>query len=111
MLFPRALWFLKHQSGTEFKRVGIVDSSSIAENVKVSMVNLILEGKVCYIIESLQKFPISYFSERTVERSVSVQVGRMKEFMEDIFHEKRKGSVGSFLPQNKSLQNSFGARN
>ena len=74
------------------------------------MVNLILEGKVCYIIESLQKFPISYFSERTVERSVSVQVGRMKEFMEDIFHEKRKGSVGSFLPQNKSLQNSFGAR-
>ena len=96
--------------GTEFERVGIVDSSSINENVEVSMVNLILEGKVCYIIEGLQKSPMSYFSERTVKRSVSVQVGRMEEFMEDIFHEKRKGSIGSFLAQNKSLQNSFGTR-
>ena len=26
MLFPRVLWFVKHQSGTEFERVGIVDS-------------------------------------------------------------------------------------
>ena len=45
---------------------------SIAENVEVSVVNLIIEGKVCYITEGLQKSPISYFSERTVERSVSV---------------------------------------
>lgn len=38
----------------------------------------------------LQKFSVPYFSERTIKRSGSVQVGRTEERMEDIFHEEKK---------------------
>lgn len=47
MLFPRVLWFVKRVR-TEFKRGGDVGSSSTAENIEVSMVNLSLEGKTLH---------------------------------------------------------------
>ena len=59
MLFPRVLWFVKHQSGLSLKEVVMLISST-AENVEVSMVNLILEGKTCYIIETLQKSSVPH---------------------------------------------------
>lgn len=54
--------------GSEFSRVGNAGSFSTAENEEVSMINLTIEGKTCYIIENHQKSSVSYFSERTIER-------------------------------------------
>ena len=90
--------------GSEFSRVGNAGSFSTAENEEVSMINLTLEGKTCYIIENHQKSSVSYFSERTIERSGSVQVGRTEGFMEGAFHEakKKKKRVLQIPPSHKT---------